>query len=61
MLHIADKKPNLLKQVFDDVMELRREGVLVPGIGTTFSYSDYLTALHKLANRETSGKVCIRW
>lgn len=61
MLRIADDKPLLLKRCLDDVIDLYKKGIFKPLVGKTFPASEIAKAHEHIEQRESVGKVTIKW
>jgi NADPH:quinone reductase-like Zn-dependent oxidoreductase len=61
MLHIADKKPELLQHCLQQVMKLHAEGILSPMKGKIFPASEIAAAHRYLQERKAIGKVALAW
>lgn len=61
MLSIADHKPQILKEVMNEVARLAREGVIRPVLGETFPAERIAEAHDFLESRNSIGKTAILW
>ncbi len=61
MLRIADNKPLILQRCLIEVVKLWEKGVVKPTVGGDFAISELAQAHSSLANRQTIGKIVVRW
>jgi len=61
MLKIADSKPDMMQYCLQSVVQLAEEGVFVPKIPQVFPIADIASAHNMLENRQTMGKVVMKW
>jgi NADPH:quinone reductase-like Zn-dependent oxidoreductase len=61
MLHIADNKPEIISRCMNAVVALYNEGKIKPIIGDTFGINDLAKAHDALQNRNTVGKLAVKW
>ncbi|MBT8191083.1 MAG: zinc-binding dehydrogenase [Bacteroidia bacterium] len=61
MLRIADHKPGLFKKVFNGVMDLVDQGVIVPRLAKKYHASEIAEAHAFLESRKSIGKVVLEW
>jgi NADPH2:quinone reductase len=61
MLHIADKRPELLQHCLKQVIQLFNEGIFKPMEGKIFPASEIATAHRYLQERKAIGKVALTW
>jgi NADPH2:quinone reductase len=61
MLKIADAKPALLQYCLQQVVELAKQGIFTPKDSLIFDVEDVAKAHDMLANRQTIGKVVLKW
>jgi NADPH:quinone reductase-like Zn-dependent oxidoreductase len=59
LLRIADHKPQLLKKLFDDVVQLAKEEKIHPHSAGVFTLNQLAEAHAALENRKTIGKVAV--
>jgi NADPH2:quinone reductase len=61
MLKIGDNKPKLLNRCLTEVTQLIKEGKLNPHVGGEFSADDIADAHEFLENRQSIGKIIVKW
>jgi NADPH2:quinone reductase len=61
MLRIADDKPEVLQYCMQNLVNLANEGKINPQVGKMYSIHELNEAHTALENRETTGKIGIRW
>lgn len=61
MLRIAQNKPEAFTRAMQNVIDLAEKGVLKPHVGQEFSHSELSEAHSYLENRQSIGKVAVRW
>jgi NADPH:quinone reductase-like Zn-dependent oxidoreductase len=61
MLRIAENKPNYLQQCMLEVYDAYQQGILKPAVDSVFDVKDIAKAHAKLENRDTIGKVAVKW
>jgi NADPH2:quinone reductase len=61
MLKIGDYRPNLLQNTLKEVVKLAIEGKIKPHSGGVFSANDISKAHSLLENRNSMGKIAIKW
>jgi len=61
MLKIADHRPDVMSHCLNEVVQLYRQGVIVPQVGGTFHHAELPTAHALLENGKTTGKLTVFW
>ncbi|MFZ6050548.1 zinc-binding dehydrogenase [Halocola ammonii] len=61
MLRIADTDPEMIGHCLGQVVRLQKEGILDPTVGGEYEIDDLAKAHELLENRETIGKVAVKW
>jgi NADPH:quinone reductase-like Zn-dependent oxidoreductase len=61
MLHIADKRPEIIQHCLHQVMKLFSEGIFSPLEGKLFPASEIAAAHRCLQDRKAIGKVALSW
>lgn len=61
MLRIADYKPAVLKRCLTEVIKLADSGKIKPTVGKEFDHTELADAHTYLENRQSIGKVAIKW
>ncbi|MFK8044307.1 MAG: zinc-binding alcohol dehydrogenase family protein [Crocinitomicaceae bacterium] len=61
MLKIGDNKPQMLHYCLTEVTKLIKDGKLKPHVGAIFSASEIAEAHTMLENRQSIGKVIVKW
>lgn len=61
MLRISDHRPETLKRVLHNVVELALEGELVPTVGGRFTAAQIAEAHELLSGRGSTGKIVVEW
>jgi NADPH:quinone reductase-like Zn-dependent oxidoreductase len=61
MLRIADDKPEVLKLCLHEVVELAKNGSILPQVGGAYSSSELSQAHADLESGKTTGKLVIYW
>jgi NADPH2:quinone reductase len=61
MLHLADRRPDLIAECLAGITEAQRTGVVAPHVHDLFPAADLPKAISALASGNTMGKVCVRW
>lgn len=61
MLHLGDRRPDIIARCLQEVSDARARGVLRPRVHATCSAERLPIALRELADGRTTGKVALRW
>ncbi len=61
MLQIADKRPFIIQECLQHVIELFKAGIFVPLEGTLFNATEIATAHRFLQEKKSKGKVALTW
>ena len=61
MLRVAESRPDILQSVFHETIALADQGVFTPHIFRTYDISELAEAHANLENRETVGKLVVKW
>lgn len=61
MLHIADRKPEILRRCMQSVVALAVSGEIKPRVGGVFSPEKIADAHEFLESRRSMGKIVVRW
>ncbi len=61
MLALADYKPNIMKEIMEEVGRLSNSGIIRPVLGKSFPATQMAEAHDFLESRKSIGKVAINW
>jgi NADPH:quinone reductase-like Zn-dependent oxidoreductase len=61
MLKVADSKPELMQRCLESVIHLAKEGIFAPRPAQIFPVEEMALAHKMLENRQTIGKVAVKW
>lgn len=61
MLKLADYRPELVQHCLRSVIEMYKQGQIKPHSGQEFPVSEIAKAHHLLGERDTIGKIAMRW
>ena len=61
MLHIADKRPEIIQHCLQQVLDLFHAGIFVPLPGKVFKAEDIAAAHRYLQEKKATGKVALKW
>jgi NADPH:quinone reductase-like Zn-dependent oxidoreductase len=61
MLKIADYKPNVFSEVFEETMTMAHQGIIKPHLGKVFAATDFAAAHNYIESRQSIGKVVLEW
>ena len=61
MLHVAQSKPQVIKQCMTELIALYQAGAIWPHINNVYSQSQFMDAHDALESRSTMGKLVVQW
>ncbi|NNE56233.1 MAG: zinc-binding dehydrogenase [Flavobacteriales bacterium] len=61
ILKIADYRPHVISKCFTELIDLYEKGIIDPPVGGEYSIDQLAQAHDKLENRQTMGKIVVRW
>jgi NADPH:quinone reductase-like Zn-dependent oxidoreductase len=61
MLKLADYRPEVVQHCLKSVVEMYRNGEIKPHSGQEFSVNEIAKAHHMLGERDTIGKIAVKW